>query len=163
MRVIKDRKVIEDNWLVLAVGATVPDEADVLVSLERWNGEHAALNRRAGKTGGVLRSDESPLDIAELQSVPLVAIDFPKFSDGRGYSSARILRERLQYQGELRAIGNVLRDQLFYMLRCGIDSFALQEGKDVQGALEAFDEFTVMYQAAADERQPIYRRVPRGV
>ncbi len=162
MQIIKDRKIQEDGWLLLPEGATVPDEADVIVSVARWNRERDALLRRAGKTGVVVRSDESPLDIVEPSSLPLIAIDFPKFSDGRGYSTARLLRERIEYRGELRAVGNVLRDQLFYMLRCGIDSFALQSGKDVQGALEAFDEFTVTYQAAADERRPIYRRAPRG-
>jgi uncharacterized protein (DUF934 family) len=161
MRVIKNRQIVEDDWRLLTDNATIPDEGDVIVTLERWTREHELLARRQGKTGVVLGSDESPESIPGRDSLPLIAIDFPKFSDGRGYSHARLLRERYHYKGELRAVGNVLRDQLFYMLRCGIDSFALQPGKDIQGALEAFDEFSVTYQAAADEQRPLFRRVSR--
>jgi uncharacterized protein (DUF934 family) len=161
MRVIKNKQIVDDDWRLLNDNATVPDEGDVIVSLERWTKEHTMLARRQGRNGVVVRSEESPESIPERDSLPLIAIDFPKFSDGRGYSHARLLRERYGYQGEIRAVGNVLRDQLFYMLRCGIDSFALQSGKDIEGALEAFDEFSVTYQAAADEQRPLYRRVTR--
>jgi uncharacterized protein (DUF934 family) len=161
MRVIKNKQILEDNWRLLKDDSTVPDEADVIVGLERWTKEHAMLVRRQGKTGVVIRPEESPDAIPERDSLPLIAIEFPKFSDGRGYSHARLLRERFNYKGEVRAVGSVLRDQLFYMLRCGIDSFALQAGKDIQGALEAFDEFSVTYQAAADEQRPLFRRVAR--
>ncbi|HEX2732368.1 MAG TPA: DUF934 domain-containing protein [Polyangiaceae bacterium] len=165
MRVIKNKQIIEDSWRLLpdnAIGETgVPNDGDVIVSLERWSKDHSSLAKRAGKTGVVVRSDEDPATIPALESLPLIAIDFPKFTDGRGYSHARLLRERQGYKGELRAVGNVLRDQLFYMFRCGIDSFCLQAGKDINGALEAFDEFNVTYQAAADERRPLYRRVAR--
>ncbi len=162
MRVIKDKRVIEDDWRLLEEGATIPDSGDVIVSVDRWNQERELLARRSGKTGVVLHSDGDPADITHRDELPLIAIDFPKFADGRGYSHARLLRERYGYQGELRAVGNVLRDQLFYMLRCGIDSFALQQGKDIEGALEAFDEFSVTYQAAVDEKRPLYRRVDRS-
>lgn len=162
MRVIKDRQIVEDDWLLLQDGATIPSAGDVIVSLDRWNREHDLLKARSGKTGVVLSSEKSPADIRNRDELSLIAIEFPKFSDGRGYTHARLLRERYAFRGELRAVGNVLRDQLFYMLRCGIDSFALQPGKDEQGALEAFDEFSVVYQAAADEKLPLYRRVTRG-
>lgn len=162
MRVIKDKRIVEDDWFLLSESATIPDTGSVIVDLPRWTQEHELLTRRAGKTGLVLRSHESPADIPHLDALPLIAIEFPKFTDGRGYSSARLLRERHGFRGELRAVGNVLRDQLFYMHRCGIDSFALQPGKDIEGALQAFDEFDVTYQAAADERRPLFRRVARG-
>jgi uncharacterized protein (DUF934 family) len=161
MRVIKNKQIIEDDWMLLPESATIPDSGDVIVSLERWTKEHDLLTRRQGRTGVLLKSAESPEQIEHRELLPLIAIEFPKFTDGRGYSHARLLRERYAYKGELRAVGNVLRDQLFYMLRCGIDSFALQSGKDIQGALEAFDEFNVTYQAAADTPQPLYRRVVR--
>lgn len=86
----------------------------------------------------------------------LIALDFPAFKDGRCYSHARLLRERYDYQGELRAVGDVLRDQLFFMKRCGIDSFQLRSDKDMEDALNAFNDFSVKYQTAADGAPPIY-------
>ena len=85
-------------------------------------------------------------------------MNFPKFTDGRGYSTARLLRERYGYTGELRAIGDVLHDQLFYMARCGFDAFALKDGKDVAKAVNAFETFMTPYQAAVDQPQPLFRR-----
>lgn len=159
MRVIKDKQVVEDGWLLLEPEAPVPPNGDVIVSIERWN--QGGLDARDGKVGVVVRSHEDPADIQRLEQLPLIAVDFPKFADGRGYSSARLLRDRLGYEGELRAVGDVLRDQLFYMFRCGITSFALKEGKDIQAALDAFEDFTVTYQAAADDPRPLFRRVQR--
>ena len=162
MRVIKDRKIVDDGWELLAPGAPIPPEGDVIVPLEVWsawldNPEPA----RTGRIGVLLKSDQQPDQVRELGRVPLVAIEFPKFVDGRGYTSARLLRQRFGYQGEIRAVGDVLRDQLFYMARCGIDSFALKAGKDIEGALAAFDDFSVAYQAAADDPRPLFRRVAR--
>jgi uncharacterized protein (DUF934 family) len=172
MRVIKDRQIIDDSWVLLAPDATaVPPEGDVIVSLALWNQEwnkergqepgSAAFAGRSGKVGVRLRSSEAPEDIVALQQLPLIAIEFPSFTDGRGYSNARLLRDRFHYRGELRAVGDVLRDQLFYMARCGIDSFALKAGKDIEGALAAFQDFSVTYQPSADEPRPLFRRVHR--
>jgi uncharacterized protein (DUF934 family) len=161
MRVIKDRRIIDDAWELLPAGSAIPATGDVIISLAAWNADPAARAERSGKIGVCLKSDELPEQIELLERVPLIAIDFPKFSDGRGYSSARLLRERLAYRGELRAVGEVLRDQLFYMARCGIDSFALKPGKDIEGALAAFQDFSVSYQAAADDERPLFRRVAR--
>lgn len=96
--------------------------------------------------------------VPHLGRLTLVAIVLPKFTDGRAYSLARLLRERHGYRGELRAVGNVLREQLFYLYRCGFDSFVLAEGKDPQDALSAFSDFSVTYQPAVDHQQPIWRR-----
>lgn len=161
MKVIKDRQIIEDSWELLPEGSSVPESGDVIVGVNEWNQNAARLLERKGKTGVLLRSHEGPELIERRDELPLIAIDFPKFGDGRGYSSARRLRDRFKYQGELRAVGEVLRDQLFYMLRCGIDSFALKAGKDIQGALSAFDDFSVTYQPAADDPRPLFRRVER--
>lgn len=157
MQVIKNRQIIEDTWTPVADDAELPP-GKVLVSVARWNREHAHLVGRKEPVGVRFAPDDSPEALQNLAQIPLIAVEFPKFSDGRGYSHARLLRERYGYKGELRAVGNVLRDQLFYMARCGIDSFALQPGKDIQGALEAFNEFSVTYQGAADDPRPIYRR-----
>jgi len=161
MRVIKDRKIVDDAWVLLAPDAPVPEAGDVIVSLAQWNAGRESFAARAGKVGVKLKSSESPEQIEALERVPLVAIDFPSFTDGRGYSSARLLRERHAYRGELRAVGDVLRDQLFSLARCGIDSFALKAGKDIEAALSAFLDFSVTYQAAADDQRPLYRRVAR--
>lgn len=162
MRVIKDRQIVEDAWALLPPDAPIPESGDVIVSLAQWTALQSAPGlERPGQLGVVLKSDELPEQIPALERLPLIAIDFPKFGDGRGYSSARLLRDRLGYKGELRAVGEVLRDQLFYMHRVGIDSFALKAGKDIEGALSAFDDFSVAYQAAADDPRPLFRRVSR--
>jgi uncharacterized protein (DUF934 family) len=163
MRVIKDRQIVDDAWELLPADAPIPDSGDVIVSVAQWtaHNQSAPAVQRQGKLGVVLKSDELPEQIQGLERLPLVAIDFPKFGDGRGYSSARLLRDRFGYKGELRAVGEVLRDQLFYMHRVGIDSFALKAGKDIEGALSAFDDFSVAYQAAADDPRPLFRRVSR--
>jgi uncharacterized protein (DUF934 family) len=161
MRVIKDRKIVDDGWTLLAPDAPIPPGGDVIVSVAQWTAFNAAPSERSGELGVVLHSDELPEQIQHLDRLPLIAIDFPKFGDGRGYTSARLLRQRFGYTGELRAVGDVLRDQLFYMARCGIDSFALKAGKDIEGALAAFDDFSVAYQAAADDPRPLFRRVQR--
>src|SRR4051812_18282341 len=117
------------------------------------------------KEGEVLRlepHDDPAAAAGRLAHVTRVEVNFPKFGDGRGYSIARLLRERYGYQGELRAVGEVLADQLQYMLRCGFDSFALAEGKDVAAAIRAMQDFTITYQAATDDPRPLYRRVARG-
>jgi uncharacterized protein (DUF934 family) len=85
-------------------------------------------------------------------------VDFPVFRDGRGYSIGRLVRERYGYKGEIRAIGDVLRDQLTFMFRCGFDAYAVRADKDLHDALKAFDEFTVQYQGAVDNPSPLFRR-----
>ncbi len=161
MRVIKDRQILDDSWQLLPSDAPVPASGDVIVSLKQWNAWNGAPSERSGRVAVVLHSDERPEQIEGLERLQLIAIDFPKFVDGRGYTSARLLRERLGFKGELRAVGEVLRDQLFYMHRCGIDSFALKAGKDIEGALAAYDDFSIAYQPAADDPRPLFRRVAR--
>lgn len=162
MRVIKDRKIVDDGWELLPAGAPIPPSGDVIVPLETWaEWVQNPDATRSGQVGVLLKSDQLPTQIAQLERAPLVAIEFPKFVDGRGYTSARLLRDRLGYRGEVRAVGDVLHDQLFYMSRVGFNSFALKAGKDFEGALSAFDDFSVAYQAAADDPRPLFRRVSR--
>jgi uncharacterized protein (DUF934 family) len=104
---------------------------------------------------GETRAEELARD---LEGVALVRVVLPKFTDGRAYTLARLLRSRLAFAGELRVTGDVLRDQLFYLARCGFDAFELPEGADVSDALRAFADFTVTYQPAADHDEPIWRR-----
>jgi uncharacterized protein (DUF934 family) len=107
----------------------------------------------------VLQPADDPAAFAHrLAGVSAIAINFPKFSDGRGYSIARLLRERYGYKGELRAIGEVARDHLHAMAQCGFDAFELREGEDPQQALAAFSDFSDTYQATVAQPQPLFRR-----
>jgi uncharacterized protein (DUF934 family) len=161
VKVIKNREIVEDSWRLVEDGEPLPAEGFAIVSVERWNSERDALAACDGPVGVVLRSSENPAAIEGRELAPLIAIDFPSFTDGRGYSFARRLRQEFGYEGELRAIGDVLRDQLFFMQRCGIDSFALKAGKNFESSLEAFYDISVTYQGAADDPLPLFRRTQR--
>jgi len=106
-----------------------------------------------------LEPGDDPAKVAErLGAVARVEVNFPKFTDGRGYSIARLLRERHGYQGELRAVGDVLRDQIFYLSRCGFDAFLLRDGQDAEESLSALHDFSEAYQASVERPEPLYRR-----
>ncbi len=162
MQIIKDRAIVSDAWLHLTDDDALPADGDVSVSLARLKRDEAALRGRSGALGVRLTSDQHASDLAEQVSyLALICVEFPKFTDGRGYTIGRLLRDRYEYRGELRAVGQVLQDQLFYMARCGYDSFQLAPGKSLDKALSAFADFSVTYQAAADEPQPVFRRAAR--
>jgi len=123
-------------------------------------GAIASLSAPEG-AGAVLRLEahEDPAAHAHrLASVARIEVHFPKFGDGRGYSIARLLRERHGYRGELRAVGDVARDNLYFMAQCGFDAFELRAGEDAQEALSAFHDFSEAYQASAARPQPLFRR-----
>jgi uncharacterized protein (DUF934 family) len=103
-------------------------------------------------------ADDPAAFAAAVGAAQAIAVNFPKFGDGRGYSIARLLRERYGYRGELRAVGEVARDHVQAMARCGFDAFQLREGEDAQEALAAFDDFSDSYQATAAQPQPLFRR-----
>ena len=100
----------------------------------------------------------SDLVAPDLKHFALVAVDFPHFTDGRGCSIARLLRERHGWTGELRAVGYVIRDVIFYFSRCGFDAFDLRPGEDAQAALSAFGDFSEAYQTSVERPQPLFRR-----
>lgn len=159
--VIKNRQIVEDRWQHVADAAELPD-GPVIVSWTRWQKERGALLERGQTLGVRLPNTVNVSDIAaDLPALAVVALEFPKFSDGRAHSQARLLRERYGYRGEIRAVGDVLRDQLLFMARNGFDAFELRADRSLEDALKAFDEFTVTYQAAADQPVPLYRRVRR--
>jgi uncharacterized protein (DUF934 family) len=161
-------EVVErDAFVSIGDEDPVPAGADVLVSLARLAKEHTTLLARAERIGARLPSDRGvdPI-LPHVTRLSLVAIEFPKFQDGRGYSLARLLRDRHRFTGELRAVGNVLRDQLGFMHRVGFDSFELDakfgpNGRDPAATLSAFDDFDVFYQAAADQPLPLWKRAQR--
>jgi uncharacterized protein (DUF934 family) len=162
--IIKNRQWTQDTWKLLeqtADGAPprVPSEGNVIVPLALWERERDTLFAREHKVGVWLQGgDDLERIVADLARLPLVAVNFPKAVDGRGYSTARLLRERYGYRGELRAIGDVQRDQLLALSRCGFDAFALKEGTDPQAALSAFSDFSEAYQSSVDTPQPLFRR-----
>src|SRR5690606_24101259 len=132
-----------------------PEITGVLVPLALWR-EHSAQVIATGREFGVLlEADDDPGAIAEsLDRIPIVAVCFARFADGRGYSIARLLRGRYGYGGELRAVGDVLADQLFYMRRVGFDAFELRADQDAATALAAFKTFSETYQAAIEPPLP---------
>jgi len=103
-------------------------------------------------------TDDPGAVAARLEGVVRVEVNFPKFGDGRGFSIGRLLRERYGYKGELRAVGHITRDHLFFMESCGFDAFKLREGEDPHEALAAFDDFSESYQASVARPQPLFRR-----
>lgn len=130
-----------------------------LLPLAVWLARRDDVLALGAPAGVWLDSNEGPEAIAaDLGRIAVVGVNFPKFTDGRGYSTARLLRERYSYCGEIRALGDVLHDQLFLMARCGFDAFALKEGKDIAKAVAAFETFRNPYQAAVDQPQPLFRR-----
>jgi len=167
--VIRGGQVVADDWLAVTDTAALTDapiDAAVLVPLALWH-EHrdVLLERRAAgaRLGVQLAPDDDPAGLAtdlatNLTRIALIAVEFPQFTDGRGYSTARLLRERHGYRGELRAVGDVQRDQLFYMVRCGFDAFVLRADKDPVKALSAYHDFSEAYQAAVDQPVPLFRR-----
>jgi len=158
MLIIRNRAIVEDDFVHVPDGAELPAAGKPIVTLARYAGAREELLGRYPALGVRMASDQLPGDIPDLDRLVLIAIEFPRFTDGRGYSTARQLRDRHRFTGELRAVGWVLRDQLYYMERCGFDAFELKPGKPLENALEAFREFSVTYQAAADDKRPLYRR-----
>lgn len=167
-RIIKNREIAADDWSVLrlaegedAASVEVP-AGKLIVPLAVWQAQKALLKNRA-HLGVWIASHERPEELREeLGAFDLVAVDFPKFSDGRGYSIAFNLRMRLGWKGELRAIGDVLRDNLFSMQRVGINAFATRQDRSIEDALLGLTVFSETYQASVDDPLPLFRRRLRG-
>ena len=171
-KLIKNERIASDNWQLLDADSArwvvvqedgfvpdFPEDADLIASLALLRARGGDLLERSGRTGVLLEPNDDPAALAGiLERLALVAVRFPKFSDGRGYSSARLLRERYGFRGELRAVGDVLRDQVLFMKRCGFDAFTLREDQDATEALAALGELGEQYQASYDEPQPLFRR-----
>ncbi|WP_297794154.1 DUF934 domain-containing protein [uncultured Marinobacter sp.] len=159
--ITKDGSIKQDSWVVVPRPADgesldIPDQP-ALIPADLWL---AGKEHFEGRDIGVWfdSHDEPELLDGLVNELPLIAVNFPKFADGRGYSIARLLRERFGYQHELRAIGDVLLDQLQFMKRCGFDSYALREDKDASKAARALNFFSQGYQAATDTDVPLFRR-----
>lgn len=161
--VIRNRRVEEDRWATLGLD---PDEnlrrlpdGPIIVPLPLWKARRSELLARPQPLGVWLEPSEEPGEIAaDLAHLAIVAVHFPKWGDGRGYSTATLLRTRHGWRGELRAFGDLGRDHLFMLARCGFDSFRLGDRHDPHKALAAFDDFSLRYQGAVDEPLPLFRR-----
>ncbi len=164
--IIRDRQIVADHWTVLRLAATddaqtvsVPD-GFVIVPLSVWNTQTALAARK--DIGVWIASHERAEELSgQIHDLPVIAIDFPKFSDGRGYSIAYNLRSRLAYQGELRAIGDVLRDQLFFMQRVGFNAYATRADRSIEDALKGLSDFSEAYQTSWDQKTPLFKRTER--
>ncbi|MBL8310187.1 MAG: DUF934 domain-containing protein [Burkholderiales bacterium] len=144
-----------DGWITYTGDASaIPVGAKVLLPLTEFREFAGTWQKHVGTHGalGVLLTpaDDPSLIAGELGKLALIAIDFPAFTDGRGYSTATLLRERYRYIGELRAVGDIQRDQLFLLSRAGFTTFALRDDQKVDAALAAFNDFSSYYQHAAD-------------
>ena len=153
MALIKNGELAESSFVDVSAADAVPPSGPVIVSLDQWKSQRDALLARGTPLGIRLHSDQPPELVAgDLEHFAVVALEFPKFRDGRAYSYARLLRERYGFKGELRAVGEVLLEQLFFMLRVGFDAFDVQGDDPLADYKTALADFSVWYQPTADGR-----------
>jgi len=156
MPLIRDNALVaRDPWVRVDDNAALPEDGTpAIVSLDRWRAERETLDGRNGGLGVVLKAGEDAAELAgDIERLSLIALEFPKFSDGRAFSTARLLRGRYRFRGELRAVGNVLRDQLLFMHRCGFDAYEIARGDALEAWTGALADFSAWYQPAADDRR----------
>jgi len=158
-QLIKEGKVLENELTVVDKDATMESVSDKSIVPKALFLEYAEACLDTGASSVWLDSDEGPEELEPyLDKLTTIAINFPKFIDGRGYSYARILRDRMGFQGEIRAVGDILHDQLFFLKRCGFNAFDIREDKDADVALSGLSDFSETYQAAVDQPRPLFRR-----
>lgn len=156
MPLIKDGRVVEDEWVAVADGEPVPADRSAIVTFERWQAERASFDGRNAALGVRVKSGTlAPAIAPDLDRFALVAIEFPKFRDGRGFSTARELRERYGYSGEIRAVGHVIPDQYRFLLRTGFTSAEAPETTNPESWARALTEITVAFQPSLDDPQPL--------
>lgn len=163
---IVDGKVAANDWRLLpqsdaetdiAADALAPGK--IILPYKVWQDLKGDLAQRRAEIGVWLDSDESAELVGDAaEALPLIAVHFPAFADGRGFSTGRLLRERYGYTGELRAVGAFMRDQLTYLRRCGFDAFAYEGEQPLTKLLDSLRDFSDSYQAAVDEKLPLFRR-----
>lgn len=153
MALVKNGELVASSFVDASGADAIPASGPVIVSLEQWQAHRDELIKRGPPLGIRLHSDQPPeLYAADLGHFAVVALEFPKFRDGRAYSYARLLRERYGFTGELRAVGEVLLEQLFFMLRTGFDAFEIVSADPLGDYRTALADFSVWYQPAADGR-----------
>lgn len=146
MQIIKDKQIIDDNWSHVADDAELK-AGNISVSLARWKHDKQQLLAHPGKLGVRIGPADSVDDIAgDLKDIQLIELDFPDFADGRLFSHAWLLRGRYNFQGELRATGHYMADQVFYLSRVGVNAFYPEKAEDLPVVLSHLNDFTVKYQ-----------------
>ncbi|CCE07614.1 conserved hypothetical protein [Bradyrhizobium sp. STM 3843] len=161
MPLVKGGKITSDTFVHVADDAELPEQAALLVTAKRFLADPEALLKRPGKLGVIWPNARDVDDLVPyLARLALVALVFPTFRDGRAYTQARLLRERYAYRGELRATGQVLRDQFVFMLRAGFDAFEVKKQADAEAFAETVKRYSVFYQPAGDGRiSALHRRM----
>lgn len=162
-KIIQNGEVIEDNWIALTDDDALPASGNIHVSLERWNREKSNIVEWAsGNESQYGIRIPNTLDVNDLGDewliLSIAVLDFPEFADGRALSQARVLRDQLGFTGEIRATGDVQRDQMYHMSRSGVNAFAVKDGRDIEAAVQSLRDFTLAYQGAADNPTPGFRR-----
>ena len=157
MQILKNKQVIEDSWKTLSADDAIID-GDIIVPFSHWQKEKDTFGKHTGKLGVSISSDTNIDDvIANLNSFDLVSMNFPKYTDGTCFSYGFLLRERHKFEGELRATGDVFRDQFAYLERCGFDAIQLDDEQALDVGKKSFDDMSMVYQASADKAEPFYR------
>jgi uncharacterized protein (DUF934 family) len=161
MRLVKDGKIISDGFAHVADDAEIPADGAVLVSAARFLEQAEVLLQRKSPTGVIWPNNRDVDDLVPyLGRLAVVALVFPTFRDGRAYSQARLLRERHGYRGELRATGQVLRDQFVFMLRAGFSAFEVKKDNDAEAFVSTAKRYSVFYQPTGDGRvTALHRRM----
>lgn len=153
MPLVKQGRILTDSFVHVPDGAELPGDGAVLISAARFLEDPEALSKRTGKLGVIWPNNRNLDDLVPyLDRIAVVALVFPSFRDGRAYSQARLLRERHGYDGELRAIGQVLRDQFVFMLRAGFDAFEVKKQSDAEAFAATVKRYSVFYQPTGDGR-----------
>jgi len=151
MQIIKDRQLVENTWTFVADDSPLPENGDITVTLARWLADKEQLIKRSSQTGvRLIPSDQIEPLTNDLSKIGVIELNFPIFGDGRLFSQARLLRSRDGYQGEIRAVGDYLPDQVFYLARVGVNAFEFSDPNHIQEALAAMNNFSVRYQASTN-------------
>ena len=161
MPLVRNGEITEDAFVLVADDAGIPEDGAVINSAERFLDNPEVLSHRIGRTG-VIWPNNRDLDdlVSHLDRLAVVALVFPTFRDGRAYSQARLLRERYGYHGEVRATGQVLRDQFLFMLRAGFDAFEVKKPADAEAFAGTVQRYSVFYQPTGDGRlTALHRRM----
>ncbi len=152
MKILKDQQLTDNTWTFIPDGTDLPDKPiDITISLKRWLQEQDILKKYPGKLGIRLNPEDSVDSLPPtIKNAKLIEINFPTFTDGRGFSLAKILRTHFNYKGEIRAVGQFMLDQIYYLSRVGVNAFALENKENLADAVAMFNEFSESYQASVN-------------
>ena len=164
MPLIKNGQPASDAFVHVADDAPLPADGPIIVGLARWQEDRGLIEPRNAPVGVRLKPSDPVEQLSQdLHRLSVVALEFPKFNDGRAMSQARLLRERYGYRGEIRATGKVLRDLLLFMHRCGFDAFEAADNVTGDVVAKSLAEFPVFYQPAADDAASAIERRHGGI